>query len=68
MKHTRARRNQFGHLLTSARNTPAQCWIGWGNWGAAMSAVIAIVDLLYREYFKTKLGEMNALPHLPADK
>jgi hypothetical protein len=42
--------------------------VGLGNRGAAMSAITAIVDLLYREYFKTKLGEMNALPHLPADK
>jgi hypothetical protein len=42
--------------------------MGWGNRGAAMSAIIAIIDLLYREYFKTKLGEMKALPHLPVSK
>jgi hypothetical protein len=53
---------------TSARNTSAQCWLGWGNWGAAMSTIIAIVDLLCREYFKRKLGEMDAIPHLPAGK
>jgi hypothetical protein len=28
----------------------------------------AIVDLLYREYFKAKLAEMNALPPIPAGK
>jgi hypothetical protein len=33
-----------------------------------MSAIIAIADLLYGEYFKTKLGEMKAPPHLPAGK
>jgi len=36
-----------------------------GKRGAAMSVIFSFIDLLYREYFKTKLQEMNALPHLP---
>jgi hypothetical protein len=33
-----------------------------------MSVIIAIIDLFYREYFKTKLAEMKALPSVPAGK
>ena len=33
-----------------------------------MSVFIAIIDLFYLEYFKTKLAEMKALPSVPAGK
>jgi hypothetical protein len=36
-----------------------------GKRGAAMSTII---DLLFREYLKTKLAEMKALPAKPAGK
>ena len=38
---------------------------GLGKRGAAMSTII---DLLFREYLKTKLAEMKALPAKPAGK
>jgi len=30
-----------------------------------MSVIFSIIDLLYREYFRTKLAEMKALPPIP---
>jgi hypothetical protein len=33
-----------------------------------MSVITAIIDLFYRENFKTKLAEMKALPSVPAGK
>jgi hypothetical protein len=33
-----------------------------------MSVIFSIIDLLYREYFRTKLAEMGALPAIPPGK
>jgi hypothetical protein len=33
-----------------------------------MSTILSLLTLFYREYFRTKLGEMKALPHLPVSK
>ena len=33
--------------------------------GAPMSTILSVLTLLYREYFRTKLAEMKALPPIP---
>jgi hypothetical protein len=33
-----------------------------------MSTILSLLTLLYREYFRTKLAEMKALPPIPRKK